>query len=62
MLAKIYNGLSLEYSNIKITQYAKNEDPLNMTSIEKKIIKDKDKITTQDTKVKQTTIQKDSFT
>ena len=46
MLAKMYNGLSLEYSNIKITQFAKNEDPLKMTSIAKKIIKDKDKITT----------------
>ena len=50
MLAKMYNGLSLEFSNIKITQFAKNEDPLNMTSIEKKIIQDKEKITTQDTK------------
>ena len=40
MLAKMYNGLSLEFSNIKITQFAKKEDPLNMTSIEKKIIQD----------------------
>ena len=52
MLAKIYNGLSLKYSNIKITRFAKSKDSLKMTNIAKK---NKEKITTQDTKVNNST-------
>ena len=54
MLAKMYNGLSLEFSNIKITQFAKNEDSLNVTNI----MPDENKTTTQDNKINQNKTEK----